>query len=75
MDLLLHALLGWLKEGDELDAQMLENLTRDRGDQMERVRSDVARGDFGTGDQQATVLYLASLYERTVYLIRRFVRG
>ncbi|MFM1945546.1 MAG: hypothetical protein RI897_4528 [Verrucomicrobiota bacterium] len=75
MDLLLHALLTFLKQGDELDAQMLDNLTQDRGAQMERLRIDVAQGNFGTADQRSTVLYLSSLYERTVYLIRRFVRA
>jgi phosphate:Na+ symporter len=70
-DVLLGTLREWLERGDAADRELLEAMTSDRGEQMESVRRNAAGAEFGSPEDQATILYATSLFERTVYLARR----
>jgi phosphate:Na+ symporter len=70
-DLILHQLLAVMEGGEAIDREMLAAMTQDRGDQMEGLRHRASTGQFGSAREQASVLYAATLFERSVYLIRR----
>ena len=70
-DVLLGTLREWLERSDSADRDLLEAMTSDRGEQMESVRRNAVGGEFGSPEDQATILYATSLFERTVYLARR----
>lgn len=70
-DVLLGTLREWLERGDPADRDLLNEMTSDRGEQMESVRRNAVGAEFGSADDQATILYATSLFERTVYLARR----
>jgi hypothetical protein len=70
-DVLLGTLREWLERSDSADRELLEAMTSDRGEQMESVRRNAVGGEFGSPEDQATILYATSLFERTVYLARR----
>jgi hypothetical protein len=74
-DVVLGTLREWLEQRDPVDRALLDEMTADRGDQMESVRRDAAGAEFGSRADQATVLYATSMFERTMYLARRVAGG
>ena len=70
-DVVLGTLREWLEQRDPVDRALLDEMTADRGDQMEGVRRNAAGAEFGSPADQATVLYATSMFERTMYLARR----
>ncbi|MEY2979839.1 MAG: hypothetical protein RL562_66 [Planctomycetota bacterium] len=70
-DVMLHTAIDACRDDDPLDRDMLVHVTADRGDQMESIRAQAADADSGSPREQAQILYAASLFERTAYLIRR----
>jgi phosphate:Na+ symporter len=55
---------------DALDLAHLLKLTEDRGDLMERIRAS-CQGAQITHDQQSSLFYATTLFERTVWLLRQ----
>jgi len=74
-DVMLGTLREWLERLDAADRELLDEMTADRGEQMESVRRNAAGAEFGSASDQATVLYATSMFERTVYLARRVAGG
>jgi hypothetical protein len=74
-DVVLGTLRDWLERRDADDRLLLDEMTADRGDQMEGVRRNAASAEFGSATDQATVLYATSMFERTMYLARRVAGG
>jgi hypothetical protein len=74
-DVVLGTLREWLEQRDPVDRALLDEMTADRGDQMEGVRRNAAGAEFGSPADQATVLYATSMFERTMYLARRVAGG
>jgi len=74
-DVVLGTLREWLERRDAADRELLDEMTADRGEQMESVRRNAAGAEFGSASDQATVLYATSMFERTVYLARRVAGG
>ena len=74
-DVMLGTLREWLERRDAADRELLDEMTADRGEQMESVRRNAAGAEFGSASDQATVLYATSMFERTVYLARRVAGG
>ena len=70
-DMMLHTAADACRSEDPLDREMLALVTGDRGEQMESIRSQAAHAESGSPREQAQVLYAASLFESTAYLIRR----
>lgn len=70
-DVMLRTLHESFQSGDSIDVEILQSMTADRGDQMESIRKTAADADFGSPQEQATMLYAASLFERVVYLMHR----
>jgi phosphate:Na+ symporter len=63
-----------LRSGDAVDRDLLLGLTRDRGDLMERLRRtllDNSHASPAHHQQKANLLYLTSLFERSVWLLRQ----
>ena len=62
-----------LEDPDEANHQMLLGLTADRGAMMEQIRRSFLRDEalLNPGDQQ-TLMTITTLFERTVWLLRRF---
>lgn len=72
-DVMVGTLREWLERNDGSDRAMLLAMTEDRGEQMESVRRGAATTDFGSTREQASILYVTSLFERNVYLTRRAI--
>lgn len=70
-DMMLRTAADACRSEDPIDREMLAHVTGDRGEQMESIRSRAAHAESGSPKEQAQVLYAASLFERTAYLIRR----
>ena len=70
-DVLVGTLRDCLERADPADRELLDAMTSERGDQMESVRRNAVGAEFGSPEDQATILYATSLFERTVYLARR----
>jgi phosphate:Na+ symporter len=70
-DVVLTTLREWLERRDPIDRALLDEMTADRGEQMEGVRRNAAGAEFGSPADQAAVLYATSMFERTMYLARR----
>jgi phosphate:Na+ symporter len=70
-DMMLHTAVDAFRDDDPLDREMLAHVTADRGEQMESIRTRTARTESGSALDQAQILYAASLFERTAYLVRR----
>lgn len=70
-DVMVGMLRDWLERGDQSDRDMLALMTEDRGEQMESVRRGTVTTAAGSTREQAAILYVTSLFERTVYLMRR----
>jgi len=72
-DAMLHTLADALESGDEMDREILNAMTSDRSEQMEAIRSSAAAASLGAARDQATLLYVTSLFERLHYIARRVV--
>lgn len=70
-DMILHSAVEACRDEDPLDREMLAHVTADRGEQMESIRTQTAQSALGAPREQAQVLYAASLFERTAYLVRK----
>jgi phosphate:Na+ symporter len=68
----LHFLLGLLAEHANVqgDVEMLERLTRDRGDIMTRFRGQIIQHDTVSNANREALFVATGLFERMVWLIR-----
>lgn len=68
----LHFLLGLLAEQASVqgDVDMLERLTRDRGDIMTRFRGQIVQHDTASNANREALFVATGLFERMVWLIR-----
>jgi len=68
----LHFLLGLLAEyaNSEGDAEMVERLTRDRGDIMTRFRGQIVQHDTASNANREALYVATGLFERMVWLVR-----
>jgi phosphate:Na+ symporter len=63
-------------EPDELEIQLLQGMTADRGDLMERIRSiHLAGGEGMPIEARSSLLYLTTLFERIVWTIGQLGRS
>ncbi len=75
LDTMLGTAIDVGRGGDELDRELLRQMTSDRSEQMEAIRRNAAAVDSSGSRAQAQVLYATSLFERAVYLLRRVTRA
>ena len=75
LDTMLGTAIDVGRGGDELDRELLRQMTSDRSEQMEAIRRNAASVDGSGSRAQAQVLYATSLFERAVYLLRRVTRA
>jgi hypothetical protein len=68
----LHFLLGLLADyaNNEGDAEMVERLTRDRGDIMTRFRGQIVQHDTASNANREALFISTGLFERMVWLVR-----
>ncbi|WP_395660588.1 hypothetical protein [Aestuariivirga sp.] len=68
----LHFLLGLLAEyaNSEGDAEMVDRLTRDRGDIMTRFRGQIVQHDTASNANREALFVATGLFERMVWLVR-----
>lgn len=75
LDTMLHTAIDVGRANDELDRELLQQMTADRSEQMESIRRSCATTESSGPRGQAQLQYATSLFERNVYLLRRVTRS
>lgn len=76
LDLIVGTLAEARASEDALDAELLVAMTSDRGEMMERIRSADLGAERGVGvEARANLLYMTTLFERSVWITHRLARA
>jgi DNA-binding ferritin-like protein len=75
LDTILLTAIDAMDNADDSTAELLKNITQDRGSTMERIRNTYLSGESALDMQsKATLLYVTNLFERTVWMLNRLSR-
>ncbi|MFM1890386.1 MAG: hypothetical protein RLZZ565_1143 [Planctomycetota bacterium] len=76
LDTIVQTAVAVFAEPDELEIQLLQGMTADRGDLMERIRTiHLAGGEGMPIEARSSLLYLTTLFERIVWTIGQLGRS
>lgn len=76
LDTIVQTAVAVFAERDELEIQLLQGMTADRGDLMERIRAIHLAGGEGMGlEARSSLLYLTTLFERIVWMLGQLGRS
>jgi phosphate:Na+ symporter len=76
LDVIVLTAVDACRGGEEFDVELLLNMTADRGDLMERIRSlHFSATDNKDMQHQANLLYLTTLFERLVWMFNQLGRS
>ena len=76
LDTIVQTAVAVFAERDELEIQLLQGMTADRGDLMERIRAiHLAGGEGMPIESRSSLLYLTTLFERIVWMLGQLGRS
>lgn len=76
LDTIVQTAVAVFVDRDELEIAVLQGMTADRGDLMERIRAiHLAGGDEMAIDARSSLLYLTTLFERIVWMLGQLGRS
>lgn len=75
LDAIVHVAASACRERDEIDVEMLQGMTADRGELMERIRGiHLSSGEDLPLAMRSNLLYLTTLFERVVWMLGQLSR-
>ncbi len=76
LDMIVQTAVAVFAERDELEIAVLQGMTADRGDLMERIRAIHLAGAEGMAiESRSSLLYLTTLFERIVWMLGQLGRS